>query len=194
MIHHVVRMLVHACLRPIGVAALATVLGLTGLNVWFAHSDTRFVVNVTGSLPLGLYRITALQGAPKVGDLVLSCLPQHAQVFARDHGLDVGGDPYHLGGCPGDFAAVLKYVVAVAPAHVIVDDAGVRIDGALVAHSQPLTRLQNGIALPRPAPLVLHAGQAFVLAPAGHSFDSRYWGPAIPFARAVPILTWGGQQ
>ena len=194
MIHHVIRVLVHACVRPLGAIALAAVLGLTGLNVWFAHTGARYVVNVTGSLPLGLYRIDALHGPPKVGDLVLSCLPQSAQIFARDHELDVGADPQHLGGCPGDFAAVLKYVVAVAPQHVLVDDSGVHVDGTLVAHSRPLTLLANGVALPRPAALVLKAGQAFVLAPAGHSFDSRYWGAAIPFASAVPVLTWGGQR
>jgi conjugative transfer signal peptidase TraF len=137
------------------------------------------VVNVSPSLPLGLYRRVA--GPPARGALVLVCLSEAMGRLARARGY-VGAGP-----CPGGAGRLGKPVAAVAGDTVDVEPAGVTINGHPITGSAPRAHDHEGRALPTVAPgrWVVPAGMVFLLS-THHalSFDSRYYG-AIPAASVV---------
>jgi len=154
------------------VLALSATLGLAAL-AWaaFGQPSARIVYNVTDSVPLGWYRIEAVdalsisQPALQVGSIVLTRLPVEAAALAAQRGYLPARIP------------LLKRVGAVAPQHVCVIDNQVRIDGVPVAAVLRADRW--GRLLPvwqscRP----LEAGELFLLSDTNPtSFDSRYFGP-----------------
>src|SRR5258708_39776671 len=63
-------------------------------------------LNLTGSLPVGLY--VAARAAPVRGALVLVCLPSEVAAFARARGYVPRG-----GACPGGIVPIGKPIVAM---------------------------------------------------------------------------------
>ena len=142
-----------------------------------------FRLNLTGSLPLGLYRTVA--GPPVRGSLVLFCLPPRIAAFAQARGYVPCG-----GACPGGVFPVGKPVLALPGDTVTVTASGLVMNGALVPNSLALATDHRGRRLPRLAsgPQVVRPGSVWVVSSyARMSFDSRYFG-AVPIAAVHAYL------
>src|SRR5712691_8237284 len=129
-------------------------------------------VNLTGSLPVGLY--LAGRASPLRGAIVLACLPPGVAAFARERGYVPRG-----GGCPSGVLPVGKPVLAVAGDTVTMTSSGLLVNGRPVPNSQPLTTDRKGRPLPRLAVgrYLVGSGQLWVLSSYSRlSFDSRYFG------------------
>jgi conjugative transfer signal peptidase TraF len=133
--------------------------------------DTGLRINLTPSEPLGLWRIITLNSSVTDGELVFICPPQSdAMRKARERGY------LRYGFCPGDYAPLIKTVVATAGQVIAIDDE-VHIGDVVLPHStvsrrdgkgRPLTAFPGGIV--PPAAVFLHSNFKA-------SFDSRYFGP-----------------
>lgn len=130
-------------------------------------------LNLTGSLPVGLY--LASRAVPSRGAIVLACLPPRVAAFARNRGYVPRG-----GGCPGDVLPVGKPVVAVAGDTVTVTSSGLSVNGMPVPNSQPRATDRKRRPLPRLAfgRYVVRTGSLWLVSSYSRfSFDSRYFGP-----------------
>jgi conjugative transfer signal peptidase TraF len=140
-------------------------------------------INVTRSMPLGLYWVAGVHRPIHAGEIVLACAPAHAHA-----------ERYTVrGSCRGGSSPLLKHVVATAGARVAIDVAGVVVDGRRLPSSTPLYRDGRGRKISWEQQRVrLHLGQLWLYAPQARSFDSRYFGPisnADVLGVAYPILT-----
>ncbi len=143
---------------PVALVAAAWLLGLR--------------LNLTGSLPVGLYMEE--RGAPGRGALVLVCLPPQVAAFARARGYVPRGRA-----CPAGVVPIGKRVLAVAGDTVTVTPTGVLVNGAPVPNSQALSTDRKGRALPRLAVGRYLVGQDDLWVVSSYSrlsFDSRYFG------------------
>jgi conjugative transfer signal peptidase TraF len=149
---------------------LVASLGATRSGVW---------INVSPSLPLGVYRVVA--GPPVRGAIVLVCLGAAIGRLARARGY-LGPGP-----CPGGAGRLGKTVAAVAGDTVDVETSGVTINGRAILSSAPLARDAQGRTLARVAPgaRVIPEGMLFLLSTQHpRSFDSRYYG-VVPATAVV---------
>lgn len=129
-------------------------------------------LNLTGSLPVGLY--LASRATPVRGAIVLTCLPPDVAAFAKERGYVPGG-----GGCPGGVVPVGKPILAIRGDTVTVTLSGLLVNGVPVPNSQPLEVDRKGRPLPRVAvgTYVVARGELWVLSRYSRfSFDSRYFG------------------
>lgn len=128
-------------------------------------------VNVTASLPLGLYRLCP--DTPGRGDYVSFCLEGEYAALALDRGY-VGP-----GVCPSGLRPLLKQVAGLSGD--VVKAAGLHI---LEADSlnRPLTSALRDGRIPH--------GMALVLAPHGGSYDGRYFGlvPVASLQKVEPVF------
>jgi conjugative transfer signal peptidase TraF len=144
-------------------------------------------LNLTGSMPVGLYRVSA--GPPQKGAMVLACLPVAVGLFARSRGYVPHGS------CPGGAAPIGKVVLATAGDSVRVTDSGLRVNGRRVANTKPLAADGAGRPLPRvhDGAYVVASDEVWLYSPySKRSFDSRYFGP-VPLRcvrhRVLPLWT-----
>lgn len=152
--------IVLAALSACGLAALA----------WasFVQPVAHVIYNPSDSVPVGWYRIERADSLPRplsVGSIVLARLPADVAALAAQRGYL----PSHI--------PLLKRVGAVAPQHVCIVDAQVRIDGVPVAAVLPADRMGRSLpSWPQCRPLA--DGELFLLSATNPaSFDSRYFGP-----------------
>jgi conjugative transfer signal peptidase TraF len=139
-------------------------------------------VNVSPSVPVGLYRRLPLPDPVERGMLVI--LPVPVSVVA-----------WHRPKLPSFLRPVplLKPVVAVEGDEVCVCEAGIWIRDQWYG---PVLTEANGLPLPHPLPdgcTTLAAGEVFVATATDRSLDSRYFGPVqleMIRARAIPVWTW----
>lgn len=143
---------------PFVALAVAAWLPLSG-HVW---------INATQSMPRGLYWVQQTDAPIRVGAIVVACPPASSQ--ARRYTL--------RGTCESGSTPLLKHVAAVAGDRVIVDSAGVHVNGRALPASAPLQRDSIGRPLVwRSRNVLLRHGQAWLYSPVTHSYDSRYFGP-----------------
>ncbi len=159
-----------------GLLAVVVVTWLAGLRV-----------NFSGSMPIGLYRVST--GPPVKGAMVLACLPDTVAVFARTRGYVPSGR------CPGAAAPIGKVVLATGGDSVRVTDTGLIVNGNLVRNSTPLPADGAGRPIPRvpDGAYIVSKDQIWLYSPySKRSFDSRYFGP-LPLAsvlnRVLPLWT-----
>src|SRR5216684_1922633 len=158
-----------------------------------AYSLAGLRLNLTGSLPVGLYR--AAPGPLVRGARVLVCLPPRVAAFARARGYVPRG-----GLCPGGVLPIGKPVFALPGDTVTVTASGLRVNGVPVPNSLALATDHRGRPLPRLAPgsQVVRPGTVWVVSGyARASFDSRYFGPvALAAVRSYlrPIWTAGPER
>ena len=129
-------------------------------------------LNLTGSLPVGLY--VASRGAPARGALVLTCVPQRVAAFAKERGYMPHGEE-----CPGGVVPIGKPVLAVGGDTVTVTPTGILVNRAPVPNSRPLATDRRGRPLPQlPAGrYIVRPGTVWILSSYSRfSFDSRYFG------------------
>ncbi len=158
----------------IGAAIAAGLVDASGLRL-----------NLTPSLPLGVYRLT--DDPVERGTLVAVCLP----VDVADDGRRRGYLP--PGSCPGAAAPVLKRVGAVGGDVVTVDTGGVHVDGRWLQPPAP-RRDRRGRPLVSwpPGVHVLADGELWLFTPEVASWDSRYYGPvgeASVVGAVLPLFT-----
>ena len=137
-----------------------------------AHSKG-YRLNLSRSMPLGLYKIQPKPAKLQRGDLVVFCLP--AEQIPKQLILPMSG------ACPSGASPFLKIIVGIPGDYVQTLPAGVFVNGALVADSSCSANAQLPCMvfrkrLPPHAYWVFGSGATPSLAP--YSFDSRYFGPA----------------
>lgn len=132
-----------------------------------------FRVNLTASLPLGVYQLTDAE--PKLGDTVFFCLESEAFINLAKAREYVGP-----GACPGGIRALGKEVYGLPGDNIGIEaDGSISINGRVIAGSAARRRDSRG--RPIPAPLlqagIVPPGRALALALRNPgSFDGRYFG------------------
>lgn len=156
-------------------------------NLTLKHYNLYF--NVSNSLPIGLYKKVDLSTSPngtslKHNDIVLFCLSEGESKFAFERGY------IDFGSCPGGYAPLGKYVVALKGDNVIFDPKnGIFVNGKLVNNSFA----QHSDNYGRPLKVfsgsfILNDQDIVVANPKIDSFDSRYFGP-INYGNVLGVIT-----
>jgi conjugative transfer signal peptidase TraF len=141
--------------------AVLGVCGLAGLRL-----------NLTGSLPIGLYRVS--HAAPVREAIVLACLPPAVAAFARARGYVPNG-----GQCPGGVLPVGKPILAISGDTVTLTPTGLLVNGTPVPNSRALAADRQGRPLPglTVGRYVVRPGTVWIVSSYSRfSFDSRYFG------------------
>ena len=174
-------------LKILALIVLTLSAGVFVMSIMFRLSG--IYINTTPSFPLGLFKIVN-QPVTK-GAYVSFCPPQGA-VFE----LAVARHYINSGDCPGGYGKLLKRVFAQAGDSVVIDQAGIVINGRLLPNSAQLSLDADGQALPqyRFKRHRLDVGEYLLLSDINpHSFDARYFGliRRIQIKHVVePFLTW----
>ena len=145
-----------------------------GLVVLACMGSTRVLrLNVSGSLPYGLYRLAPVPPVVARGTLVVLAVPPSVQhVWSR-------------------WLPLLKPVAGTRGDTVCSTEDRLFINGEdygpilRTAHGRPLPQLQGC--------LVVQAGEVFLASPIAHSLDSRYFGAVSVTdltAVAFPLVPW----
>lgn len=160
-------------------------LGFLVTGAWFAG----FRINLTPSMPLGLYRIA--DSPAQRGDIVALCPPAFWGDLGKNRGYT--GD----GLCPDGSRQLLKFLVGIEGDNICVGPEGITVNGTPQPHSARQTQDRHG----RSIISLLESGiippeQVLVLAPVSFSFDGRYFGfvPAASLLKIQPILTFNSQE
>lgn len=141
-------------------AAVLIVIGVAGA-LWPKAQSPLFVLNVSQSMPVGLYVIIARP--PSRGEFAALRLPGPVRGIANVRGY-----------LPAN-AVLIKPVAGIAPDLVCRHEGIVTINGHLAAHA--LTTDTSGRLLPQWSGChVVEDRQLFVLSEEKHSFDGRYFG------------------
>lgn len=128
-------------------------------------------INLTPSEPLGIWRIVPLNRKVRVGDIVFACPPDNSTMReARARGY------LRRGLCKGDFAPLIKMVVAL-PGQSISVRRQVEIDGVPLANSRAAHVDSQGRRLPLATGGPVPDGAVFLYSDYPGSYDSRYFGP-----------------
>ena len=166
----------------------AAVAGAALLVLGFMFHAAGLRVNVTRSIPMGLYHVTDAQVGK--GEYVIFCPPE-SPLFdeARSRGY-IGA-----GFCPGGYGYMMKRVWAVAGDRVTWGEEGIAVNGKLLPASVPREADSAGRVLPRYtfSDYTLKESELLLMSDVSWaSFDSRYFGPVdVGQVRGVirPILT-----
>jgi len=169
--------------HPIVIAGVCLAVGLVLVH------QAGLRLNTTGSIPLGLYRMSH---EPIVeGAYVLWCPPERPEFdLAKERGY-IG-----VGFCPGGYGNMMKKIVAAHHDVVSVTDEGVTINGILLPYSQPVEADSLGRPLPRfrVTDHVLAASELLLISDTNsRSFDARYFGPVHRDhiqSLIHPVWTW----
>ena len=142
-------------------------------------------VNLSGSMPLGVYRLES--GSVTRGSIVLACLPPAPAAFARARGY------VPRGVCGDGSAPVGKTVVAIGGDTITVRSDAIIVNGRAVPNSRALDRDSHNRVLrayPVGEYLVAPTDIWLISSFSSGSFDSRYFGPvpvSLILARARRI-------
>lgn len=134
----------------------------------------RIRLNLSASIPIGLYREEGDANRLKRGDIVLACLPSGISQLAQSRGYVP-----HGGKCVNSLAPVGKRVMALPGDTVLVTSTGLIVNGVPVPNSRTLKHDGAGRLLPSVSTgtYVTKAGSVWLIGTSGQSFDSRYFGP-----------------
>lgn len=129
-------------------------------------------INITQSLPMGLYWIQAAK--PAKGSLVLFCPPNHPVfVEAKARGYLTAGL------CDFGTQPLMKRIVAAGGDQVTIGAKGTAVNGQWLTNSAQIREDPAGRPLPTyRTELTLAAGQVLLMSDRNPlSFDARYFGP-----------------
>ncbi|KTD64444.1 conjugative transfer signal peptidase TraF [Legionella spiritensis] len=146
-----------------------------------------FRINLTDSIPSGLYRITDIKNLKNA--FVIFC-PEDKPAFqqARDRGY------IDSGLCPGNYGYLMKKVVAIKGDNISVIDEGVFVNRQRIPFSKPIST--DGMNRPLPEwhakDYPLKEDELLTMtSQSSWSFDSRYYGPvSIKQIKGVIIPIW----
>ncbi|ALQ51105.1 conjugative transfer signal peptidase TraF [Nitrosomonas ureae] len=174
-------------IKILAISVLALSISLFVLSIGFQISE--IYINTTPSLPVGFYKVA---DEPIVsGAYVAFCPPQDA-VFdmAMDRSYINSGD------CPGGYGLLLKRIFARSGDRVLIDQAGIFVNGEHLPNSAQLKIDAEGHALPQYHldQRVLDDSEYLLLSNVNpQSFDARYFGLIArdQIKQVVrPIFTW----
>mgnify|MGYP003125059554 CR=1 FL=1 len=146
-------------------------LGIIGLVLLFVVMGFR--INITDSIPVGLYRIT---GINKLKNSFVIFCPDDRPAFkkARDRGY------IDRGLCPGGYGYLMKKVVATQGDNISVTASGVFVNQTLIPFSKPQSKDAMHRMLPRFHTINYQLKEDELITMTNQSawsFDSRYYGP-----------------
>jgi conjugative transfer signal peptidase TraF len=148
-----------------------------------------FRINVSESLPLGIYRVVGDGRSVERGSIVVVCLPGTWSRFALERAILGRGD------CPGGTYGLGKIVVAVEGDEVIIFRDRLLIGATLMISGAILERDEHGPIPHHPwGRHTLRRGQIWLYSCHPSAFDSRYFGPVNEEAivwTVRPVLTKG---
>jgi len=147
-------------------------------------------INFTDSMPLGVYLVHSAPIDPQ--RIVVACPPAVAARFGLANGY------LAIGSCASGAAPVLKYVAAIGGSEIRVNEAGIAVDGRVLANSSAHRLDRRGRLIPRFADGTyrLAANEVWLYSPAPWSWDSRYFGPVTKdhiVGAASPVLVFAGR-
>jgi conjugative transfer signal peptidase TraF len=130
-------------------------------------------LNLSASLPPGLYLLEPLLHPPLPGDLVLACPPPAAAALAHRRGY------LGPGSCPGGTRPLGKLVLAAAGDRVHLTAAAITVNGCHLPATASTAADARGRPLPHPptGTYLLRTGELWLFSLHPRSFDSRYFGP-----------------
>ncbi|MCD0253108.1 conjugative transfer signal peptidase TraF [Xanthomonas campestris pv. campestris] len=154
----------------------------------FAGTALGVRLNVTPSVPTGLYLQSAAAPTLLRGRLVVACLdttnPATVEAIKRQYLPD--------GDCPGHIAPVLKPIAAIPGDRITTTPAGIAVNGVPMPGTARREKDPEGRPLASPSDdYTLAADQVLLLVNRTSSFDGRYFGPlpaANVRAEARPLL------
>lgn len=133
-----------------------------------------FRVNVSRSLPIGLYRVVGDGSVVERGSVVIVCLPPEWARFALQRGILGPGQ------CEGGSYGLGKMVLAAGLDTVEILREGLTVNGRPIANSRVLQRDSRGHLMPHHpwGTHVLRPSEVWLFSPFHASaYDSRYFGP-----------------
>ncbi|MBT1077204.1 S26 family signal peptidase [Geobacter grbiciae] len=161
--------------------AVTVVVCLAVMQIINSLTGPYFVLNLSSSEPLGIYRLKPFSGTLRRGEIVWMKAPQKAGAFIYDRGWLPRGWP------------LLKHIKAIPGDIFCITDTSLTVNGALVG---PVSdRDRKGQTLPRIRGCSDVAAGHFlpVATNIANSFDGRYFGtvPASSIiAVATPVMTF----
>lgn len=165
--------------------ALTLVIGL------FGGHEFGLRVNMSASMPVGLWRVTEPSSKLARGMVVLFCISDGPlAIMALERGYVAPGV------CSSRTQPILKPVAAVANDIVTISADGIAINGVLEPHSVALKQDPAGRPLPALSPGPYHVASDEVWVLSGNtpvSFDSRYYAAVSSSSIkgiAHPLLVW----
>ena len=164
--------------NPIKILLAGTV--LTILSGW--SSVPHFRVNLTNSIPRGLYRVT--NSVYQRGEFVMLCIPPEWAALAKER------EWVQSGSCPGKVMRAFKQIAALPGDAVEITDSYVAVNGSLVPNTETKKVDSKGRAMPafNRGTFTVKPGQVFLIATnAENSLDSRYMGP-VPITNLISTL------
>jgi conjugative transfer signal peptidase TraF len=147
-------------------------------------------VNLTPSMPIGVYRLFPMDRLIARGDIVEICPPsQVVDILLRE------GKAHPWSPCDREVSPLLKFVAAVGGNIVDLSDKAVVVNGVPLPGSATMPPRERRYAITQIARgrYVLRAGQLWLWTPYPRSWDSRYFGP-VPSVGvrqiARPVFVW----
>jgi len=140
-----------------------------------------FRMIITSSVPKGLWFVHT--GRATRGNYVLTCLPQTVAIAGKQAGY------LPPGFCPGKTLPVMKRVVAAAGDYVSVGNAGISVNGVVIAGSRRLSKDSRGrpvAGLVEATTYVVPHDAVWLLGDWFKSWDSRYYG-AVPASLIIGV-------
>jgi len=168
-------------LRIIGAFCLLVLLSGSAINSFGYH------VNITNSLPRGIYKIA--HGPVVRGALVVECLLPQLSKLGKDR------EWIGRGSCPSGTMPILKRVVGVPGDTVTATRDYIQINSFILLNTASLFLDSQGREIPRVGDhtYTLQPGQVLLLADNPQSWDSRYMGSVdmtTILATAEPVWLW----
>lgn len=147
-------------------------------------------INVSESLPLGIYRVANNARPPERGSIVVVCLPEPWSRFALQRSI------LGRGNCPGGTYGLGKLIVAIEGDEVTVLPDRLLVGDTLIASGKTLDRDEHGRPIPHHpwGRYTLRQGQVWLYSCHPSAFDSRYFGPVEEETivwTVEPVLTEG---
>lgn len=167
------------------VAAVCTC-SVAALSLMFYEFKKNFTINVTASMPLGIYRLT--EESVQVNDDVILCPPEREGRVGVERGYLLKGE------CPCGSAPVLKRIVAVPGDQVAINTIGIFVNGELLKNTMPLRTDSLNRRMPtQNLSKQLEANECLVVSHNdARGFDSRYFG-IVGFQqlkKVKPVWIW----
>lgn len=146
-----------------------------------------YAVNISDSMPEGVWQKVGQPVALRRGDVVQVCLPPNTPAVQQLRRLHYFGGV----GCPDVMTPLLKPAAAVAGDVVVVSQAsGITVNGNKLVNTAQLPHDGAGHAIPHVADgrYVVAPGQVWLLSQYNAiSLDSRYFGP-VPVSAVTSIM------
>lgn len=146
-------------------------------------ANLHFTVNVTPSMPIGLYRLAAMPQALSRGSIINICPTEAvAQLAAERNYMSAGS-------CAYGRSTLLKFAIAVPGDTVDLTDEAIVVNGTKRYAARRVTHDLMNRPLPRvPTGHYTLTDRVWLWTPYKRSWDSRYYGP-LPVANVRGLAT-----